>query len=70
MMLGMYAAYYLFLSAGIQGTFGNVIGPYVAILLSGPLLFLFGYVHPPLPDLPGHRRDAARSWKARATSRS
>jgi branched-chain amino acid transport system permease protein len=43
MMLGMYAAYYLFLAAGIQGVFGNVIGPYVAILLSGPLLFLFGY---------------------------
>jgi branched-chain amino acid transport system permease protein len=43
MMLGMYAAYYLFLSAGIQTTFGSVIGPYVAILLSAPLLFLFGY---------------------------
>ena len=43
MMLGMYAAYYLFLSAGIQTTFGSVIGPYVAILLSGPLLFLFGF---------------------------
>ena len=43
MMLGMYAGYYLFLSAGIQTTFGSVIGPYVAILLSGPLLFLFGF---------------------------
>ena len=43
MMLGMYAAYYLFLSAGIQTAFGSVIGPYVAILLSGPLLFLFGF---------------------------
>src|SRR3954471_18817671 len=43
MMLGMYAAYYLFLSAGIQAGFGNVIGPYLAILLSGPLLFLFGF---------------------------
>jgi branched-chain amino acid transport system permease protein len=43
MMLGMYAAYYLFLAAGIQAGFGNVIGPYVAILLSAPLLFLFGY---------------------------
>jgi branched-chain amino acid transport system permease protein len=43
MMLGMYAAYYLFLAAGVQGIFGNVIGPYVAILLSAPLLFLFGY---------------------------
>jgi branched-chain amino acid transport system permease protein len=43
MMLGMYAAYYLFLSVGIQTAFGSVIGPYVAILLSGPLLFLFGF---------------------------
>jgi len=43
MMLGMYAAYYLFLAAGVQGIFGNVIGPYVAILLSAPLLFLLGY---------------------------
>jgi branched-chain amino acid transport system permease protein len=43
MMLGMYAAYYLFLSMGIQTAFGSVIGPYVAILLSAPLLFLFGY---------------------------
>ena len=29
MMLGMYAAYYLFLAAGIQGAFGNIIGPYM-----------------------------------------
>jgi branched-chain amino acid transport system permease protein len=43
MMLGMYAAYYLFLNAGIRAGFGNVIGPYVAILLSAPLLFLFGF---------------------------
>lgn len=43
MMLGMYAAYYLFLTFGIQTVFGNVIGPYIAIILSAPLLFLFGY---------------------------
>jgi branched-chain amino acid transport system permease protein len=43
MMLGMYAAYYLFLNAGIRAGLGNVIGPYVAILLSAPLLFLFGF---------------------------
>ncbi|QTL02046.1 branched-chain amino acid ABC transporter permease [Aquabacter sp. L1I39] len=43
MMLGMYAAYYLFLTFGIQTIFGSVIGPYVAIVLSAPLLFLFGY---------------------------
>jgi branched-chain amino acid transport system permease protein len=44
MMLGMYAAYYLFVSAGIQSGLGNVLGPYVAILLAAPLLFVFGYV--------------------------
>jgi len=43
MMLGMYVAYYLFLSVGIQTAFGSTLGPYVAILLSGPLLFLFGF---------------------------
>lgn len=43
MMLGMYVAYYLFLSFGIQTAFGSTLGPYVAILLSGPLLFLFGF---------------------------
>ena len=44
MMLGMYAAYYLFLSFGVQAVFGSVFGPYVAILLSGPLMFGFGYL--------------------------
>ncbi len=43
MMLGMYAAYYLFLSFGIQTLFGSIIGPYVAMVLSAGLLFLFGY---------------------------
>jgi len=43
MMLGMYAAYYLFGLLGLQTVFGNYIGPYVAILLAGPVLFLFGY---------------------------
>jgi branched-chain amino acid transport system permease protein len=44
MMLGMYAAYYLFGLLGIQTLFGNYLGPYVAILLAAPVLFLFGYV--------------------------
>ncbi|MFZ9664330.1 MAG: branched-chain amino acid ABC transporter permease [Limnohabitans sp.] len=43
MMLGMYAAYYLFSLLGIQTFFGNYLGPYVAILLAAPVLFLFGY---------------------------
>ncbi len=44
MMLGMYAAYYLFGLLGIQTLFGNYLGPYVAILLAAPVLFLFGYL--------------------------
>jgi branched-chain amino acid transport system permease protein len=44
MMLGMYAAYYLFGLLGVQAVFGNHIGPYVAILLAAPLLYGVGYV--------------------------
>lgn len=43
MMLGMYAAYYLFGLLGIQSVFGNMVGPYVAILLAVPVLYCFGY---------------------------
>lgn len=44
MMLGMYAAYYLFGLFGVQAVFGNLWGPYVAIVLAMPVLFLFGYL--------------------------
>jgi branched-chain amino acid transport system permease protein len=44
MMLGMYTAYYFFVALGVQATFGNFVGPYVAVLLAGPVLFLFGYL--------------------------
>jgi branched-chain amino acid transport system permease protein len=44
MMLGMYAAFYLFTLAGVQTVFGNTIGPFIAILLAGPILAAFGYV--------------------------
>ncbi len=43
MMLGMYAAYYFFVALGVNSVFGNVLGPYVAAFLAGPLLFLVGY---------------------------
>ena len=43
MMLGMYAAFYLFTSLGIQSVFGNTVGPFVSILLAGPILAVFGY---------------------------
>lgn len=43
MMLGMYAAYYFFVSLGVNSVFGNIVGPYVAAFLAGPLLFLVGY---------------------------
>ncbi len=44
MMLGMYAAFYLFTSLGVQAAFGATFGPFVAILLAGPVLAIFGYV--------------------------
>jgi len=44
MMLGMYAAFYCFTALGVQATFGNTWGPFVAILLAGPMLAVFGYV--------------------------
>ncbi|WP_312014854.1 MULTISPECIES: branched-chain amino acid ABC transporter permease [unclassified Bradyrhizobium] len=43
MMLGMYAAFYFFTAFGVQATFGNTFGPFVAILLAGPVLAVFGY---------------------------
>src|SRR5262245_47464353 len=44
MMLGMYAAYYLFGLLGVQALFGALGGAYVAIALAVPLLYLFGYL--------------------------
>lgn len=43
MMLGMYAAFYAFTGLGIQAVFGSLAGPFVAILLAGPVLAVFGY---------------------------
>ena len=43
MMLGMYAAFYFFTALGVQTAFGNTFGPFVAILLAGPVLAVFGY---------------------------
>jgi branched-chain amino acid transport system permease protein len=42
-MIGMYAAFYLFTLAGVQTVFGNTIGPFISILLAGPILAVFGY---------------------------
>jgi branched-chain amino acid transport system permease protein len=44
MMLGMYAAFYIFTGLGLQAAFGRYAGPYVAVVLAAPLLFAFGYV--------------------------
>ena len=43
MMLGMYAAYYIFGLFGVQAIFGNLVGTYVAILLAVPVLYAVGY---------------------------
>ncbi|MEO8157430.1 MAG: branched-chain amino acid ABC transporter permease [Betaproteobacteria bacterium] len=42
MMLGMYVAYYAFGLLGIHAVFGATVGPYVAALLAGPVIFLAG----------------------------
>ena len=44
MMLGMYAAYYAFGLLGMEALFGRLAGPYLAILLAVPLLYLVGYL--------------------------
>jgi branched-chain amino acid transport system permease protein len=43
MMVGMYTAFYLFTQLGMQTLFGNTVGPFVSILLAGPVLAVFGY---------------------------
>jgi branched-chain amino acid transport system permease protein len=43
MMLGMYAAYYVLVALGVQAAFGNVLGPYAAIVIAAPVLYVFGY---------------------------
>ena len=44
MMLGMYTAYYFFVAFGVNSIFGDVVGPYVAAFIAGPILFVVGYV--------------------------
>jgi branched-chain amino acid transport system permease protein len=44
MMLGMYVAWYLFGLFGAQVLFGEAIGPYLAALLAGPIIFLAGLI--------------------------
>jgi branched-chain amino acid transport system permease protein len=44
MMLGMYAAFYLFGILGVGSVFGPLAGPYVSALLAGPVLAVVGYL--------------------------
>jgi branched-chain amino acid transport system permease protein len=44
MMLGMYAGFYLGLGLATQFGLSGVVTPYLGILLTGPLLFVVGYV--------------------------
>ncbi|MEJ8572090.1 branched-chain amino acid ABC transporter permease [Microbaculum marinum] len=43
MMLGMYAAYFIFVSFGAQALFGSILGPYVSVAVATPILFAFGW---------------------------
>ncbi len=44
MMLGMYAAFYLFTYLGIGTVFGVYLGPIVAAFLAGPIVFVVAWV--------------------------
>lgn len=43
MMLGMYAAWYLFTGFGVLLFLGPHAGPIVAAIMAGPIVFVFGY---------------------------
>src|SRR5690606_30151962 len=43
MMLGMYSAWYLFVGFGVLAFLGNYLGPIVAAILTGPILYVVGY---------------------------
>jgi branched-chain amino acid transport system permease protein len=44
MMVGMYVAYFIFATFGVQATLGSTFGPFVSVALAAPFLFAFGYV--------------------------
>jgi branched-chain amino acid transport system permease protein len=44
MMLGMYVAYFFFISLGTHFLAGSPLGAYVSILLSVPVMFVVGYL--------------------------
>jgi branched-chain amino acid transport system permease protein len=43
MMLGMYAAFYVFGALGVSALFGDTAGPYLAAMVAGAVLFAVGY---------------------------
>lgn len=43
MMLGMYAAWYLFTGFGVLAFLGPYAGPVIAAMLAGPILYVIGY---------------------------
>jgi branched-chain amino acid transport system permease protein len=42
MMLGMYLAFFAFGALGLQAVFGDMLAPFIAALLAGPVIFLVG----------------------------
>ena len=63
MMLGMYVAYYAFGMLGVHAIFGTTVGPYVAALLAGPVIYLAGVLAHRLliSKVTGMRSSALRS---------
>ena len=56
MMLGMYFTYYLFTALGLMIVLGPNVGPIVAALLSGPIVFGIGWLLHRYPDRAGDGR--------------
>ena len=63
MMLGMYAAWYMFAGFGILAFMGSYVGPIAAAVLTGPILFVVGYyMHQTLiARVTGHRVASAEA---------
>lgn len=44
MMMGMYVTYFFFGSVGFNAFFGATLGPYLAVIVAAPFLFMFGWL--------------------------
>ncbi|MGV0817947.1 branched-chain amino acid ABC transporter permease [Martelella sp. AMO21009] len=43
-MVGMYAAYFVFTALGFQALFGSGLGPYLSVIAAAPAMYAFGWL--------------------------